>query len=104
MELLNNIYQGGNHYGLPTLYHRIVGELSERKRGQHLQREERGAIQALKRQGLSNRAIWAARLLRLETSCDEVHRHESQAKVVLRATVYNGPIISDHNSKPLNQR
>ena len=32
-------------------------ELPERKRGQHLQREERGAIQALKRQGLSNRAI-----------------------------------------------
>ena len=32
-------------------------ELPERKRGQHLQREERGAIQALKQQGLSNRAI-----------------------------------------------
>ena len=34
-----------------------ITELPERKRGQHLQREERGAIQALKRQGLSNRAI-----------------------------------------------
>ena len=32
-------------------------DLPERKRGQHLQREERGAIQALKRQGLSDRAI-----------------------------------------------
>ena len=32
-------------------------ELPERKRGQHLQREERGAIQALKEQGLSDRAI-----------------------------------------------
>ena len=32
-------------------------ELPERKRGQHLQREERGVIQALKRQGQSNRAI-----------------------------------------------
>ncbi len=29
---------------------------AERKKGQHLQREERGAIQHLKRQGLSNRA------------------------------------------------
>ena len=32
-------------------------DLPERKRGQHLQREERGAIQALKRRGLSDRAI-----------------------------------------------
>ena len=30
---------------------------AERKKGQHLQREERGAIQHLKRQGYSNRAI-----------------------------------------------
>lgn len=37
-------------------HHYITG-LPERKSGQHLQREERGAIQALKRQGLSNRAI-----------------------------------------------
>ena len=34
-----------------------ITDLPERKSGQHLQREERGAIQALKRQGLSNRAI-----------------------------------------------
>ena len=34
-----------------------ITELPERKCGQHLQREERGAIQALKQQGLSNRAI-----------------------------------------------
>lgn len=32
-------------------------ETAERKKGQHLQREERGAIQHLKRQGYSNRAI-----------------------------------------------
>ena len=38
-------------------YHHYITERPERKRGQHLQREERGAIQALKRQGLSNRAI-----------------------------------------------
>lgn len=31
--------------------------LPERKRGQHLQREDRGAIQQMKRLGLSNRAI-----------------------------------------------
>ena len=37
--------------------HHSITELPERKRGQHLQREERGAIQALKRQGFSNRAI-----------------------------------------------
>ena len=37
--------------------HHYITELPERKRGQHLQREERGAIQALKQQGLSNRAI-----------------------------------------------
>ena len=30
---------------------------TERKRGQHLQREDRGAIQRLKRLGYSNRAI-----------------------------------------------
>ena len=34
-----------------------ITDLPERKSGQYLQREERGAIQALKRQGLSNRAI-----------------------------------------------
>ena len=34
-----------------------ITDLPERKSGHHLQREERGAIQALQRQGLSNRAI-----------------------------------------------
>lgn len=33
-----------------------ITESAERKKGQHLQREERGAIQYLKRQGYSNRA------------------------------------------------
>lgn len=37
--------------------HHYNTELPEHKRGQHLQREERGVIQALKQQGLSNRAI-----------------------------------------------
>lgn len=37
--------------------HQYITDLPERKSGQHLQREKRGAIQALKRQGLSNRAI-----------------------------------------------
>lgn len=37
--------------------HHYITDLPERKSGQHLQREERGAIQALVRQGLSNRAI-----------------------------------------------
>ncbi|QNO19306.1 helix-turn-helix domain-containing protein [Caproicibacterium amylolyticum] len=34
-----------------------ITELEERKRGQHLGSEERGAIERLKRIGLSNRAI-----------------------------------------------
>ncbi len=34
-----------------------ITEPAERKKGQHLQREERGAIRHLKRQGYSNRAI-----------------------------------------------
>ena len=34
-----------------------ITEPAERKKGQHLQREERGAIQHLKRQGYSNRAM-----------------------------------------------
>lgn len=34
-----------------------ITEVQERKRGQHLQREDRGAIQRLKRLGYSNRAI-----------------------------------------------
>jgi len=34
-----------------------ITEVQERKRGQHLQREDRGAIQRLKRVGYSNRAI-----------------------------------------------
>lgn len=34
-----------------------IANLTERKRGQHLGSEERGAIQALKKQGFSNRAI-----------------------------------------------
>ena len=34
-----------------------ITEPTERKKGQHLQREERGAIQHLKHQGYANRAI-----------------------------------------------
>ena len=37
--------------------HHYNTELRERKRGQHLQREDRGVIQAPKQQGLSNRVI-----------------------------------------------
>ena len=54
MELLHNIYRGR---AITMDCHHYITDLPERKRGQHLQREERGAIQALKRQGLSNRAI-----------------------------------------------
>ena len=34
-----------------------IAEPAERKKGQHLQREERGAIQHLRGQGYSNRTI-----------------------------------------------
>ena len=54
MELPDSIYQG--RAITMDCYHYTI-EFPERKRGQHLQREERGAIQALKRQGMSNRAI-----------------------------------------------
>ena len=38
-------------------YQDYITEPAERKKGQHLQREDRGAIQHLKNQGFSNRAI-----------------------------------------------
>lgn len=37
--------------------HHYNTELPERKRGQHLQREERGSIQALKQQGLTQQQL-----------------------------------------------
>ena len=54
MELRHNIYQGR---AITIDCHDYITNLPERKRGQHLQREERGAIQALKGQKLSNKAI-----------------------------------------------
>ena len=54
MELRHNIYQGR---AITTDCHDYITNLPERKRGQHLQREERGAILALKEKKLSNRAI-----------------------------------------------
>lgn len=38
-------------------YPDYITESAERKKGQHLPREERGAFRYLKRQGYSNRAI-----------------------------------------------
>ncbi|EJW93667.1 transposase, partial [gut metagenome] len=57
-----------------------ITNLPERKRGQHLQREERGAIQALKAQNLSNRAI--AKLLGCSptTVANELKRGTSPRK------------------------
>ena len=40
-----------------------ITESVERKKGQHLQREERGAIQHLKNAGYTNRAIATAGLI-----------------------------------------
>ena len=65
--------------------HHYNTELPERKRGQHLQREERGVIQALKQQGLSNRTI-ARELKCSPTSCGVAHRRASRTRGVLRAT------------------
>lgn len=47
---------------------------AERKKGQHLGREERGAIQYLKRQGLSNRAIARELGCSPSTVGNELHR------------------------------
>ena len=54
MKFLHNICQGRANTIDCQDY---ITEPAERKKGQHLQREERGAIQHLKRQGYSNRAI-----------------------------------------------
>ena len=54
-----------------------ITEPAERKKGQRLQREERGAIQHLKRQGYSNRAIAreiGARRPPWQTNCGAAHR------------------------------
>ena len=47
-----------------------ITESVERKKGQHLQREERGAIQHLKNAGYTNRAIARA------IGCSPTHRWE----------------------------
>ena len=72
-------------------YRHYITDLPERKSGQHLQREERGAIQALKRQGLSNRAIARELGCSPTTIGNELRRgtppRVSRARVALRATV-----------------
>lgn len=69
--------------------HHYTTELPECEQEQYLQREERGTIQALKQQGLANRAI--ARVLgcspQLEMNCGVVPRPVSQTKGVPRATI-----------------
>lgn len=72
-------------------YRHYITDLPERKSGQHLQREERGAIQALKRQGLSNRAIARELGCSPTTIGNELRRgtppRVSRVRVALRATV-----------------
>lgn len=51
-----------------------ITESAERKKGQHLQREERGAIQHLKRQGFSNRAVARAIGCSPSTVANELRR------------------------------
>ena len=51
-----------------------ITEPAERKKGQYLQREERGAIQHLKRQGYSNRAIAREIGCSLSTVANELRR------------------------------
>ena len=74
---------------------------AERKKGQHLGREERGAIQYLKRHGLSNRAI--ARELgcspnhRRKTSCAEAHR-------LVRATKADPPATLQSEERPFTRQ
>ena len=54
MEFLHTIY---TRETITMDCHDYITEMPERKKGQHLQAEDRGAIQHLKRQGFSNRAI-----------------------------------------------
>ncbi len=54
MKFLHNICQGR---AITMDCQEYIKEPAERKKGQHLQREERGAIQRLKNAGYSNRAI-----------------------------------------------
>lgn len=55
-------------------YQEYITESAERKKGQHLQREERGAIQHLKRQGFSNRAVARAIGCSPSTVANELRR------------------------------
>ena len=54
MKFAHNIFQGR---AITIDCQDYITELVERKKGQHLQREERGAIQHLKNAGYTNRAI-----------------------------------------------
>ena len=54
MKFAHNIFQGR---AITMDCQDYITELVERKKGQHLQREERGAIQHLKNAGYTNRAI-----------------------------------------------
>ena len=54
MKFAHNIFQGR---AITMDCQDYITELVERKMGQHLQREERGAIQHLKNAGYTNRAI-----------------------------------------------
>ena len=54
MKFAHNFFQGR---AITMDCQDYITELVERKKGQHLQREERGAIQQLKNAGYTNRAI-----------------------------------------------
>ena len=54
MKFAHNFFQGR---AITMDCQDYITELVERKKGQHLQREERGAIQHLKNAGYTNRAI-----------------------------------------------
>ena len=54
MKFAHNFFQGR---AITMDCQDYITELVERKKGQHLQREERGAIQHLKNAGYANRAI-----------------------------------------------
>lgn len=69
-----------------------ITESAERKKGQHLQREERGAIQHLKRQGFSNRAVARAIGCSPSTVANELRR-------LVRATRAENPVTRRNEEK-----
>ena len=56
-----------------------IPELVERKKGQHLQREERGAIQHLKNAGVPFPVSWTVKMKKKQKETQDILSYHSQA-------------------------